>query len=93
MCAGLGQRRAESRARQAAAGRGRMVKPGAALDLKSRLPEYQHLQASGPPGLLLFAHMAADRSAHLRQEVNRARRAAGHGRSQQIGVRKLSERL
>ena len=52
-----------------AAGRGRWPGRGPAVRLKSRLPECQHLQASGPPGILSFAHMAADECASLRQEA------------------------
>jgi len=55
---------------------------GLAVGLKSRLPEYQHLQASGPPGLLPFAHMAADKSASLQQKASRTGRNTGRGRFQ-----------
>ena len=50
--------------------------PGPAV---AEIPSAQtnHLQASGPPDLLPFAHIAADKSASLRQEASRARRAAG----------------
>ncbi len=68
-----------SRARQAADRSDGQAGPDPSL--KSRLPEYQHLQASGPPGLLPFALMAADKSASLRREASRARRDAGDGQA------------
>jgi len=42
----------KDRPREARRGTRAMARPGSAAILRSRLPEYQHLQASGPPGLL-----------------------------------------
>ena len=68
-----------SRARQAADRSDGQAGPDPSL--KSRLPECQHLQASGPTGLLPFALMAADKSASLRREASWARRDAGDGQA------------
>ena len=62
------------------AGRGRWPGREPAAGLESRLPECQPLRASGPPGLLTFAHTAADRCASLRQRTRRARQAEVCGR-------------